>query len=210
MNIPGDIEVAVDQAATINEDGPIVVICHPHPLMQGTMENKVVTTTSRAFNQLGLMAVRFNYRGVGQSAGEYGHILGECEDLKKVVAWVRAHYAGRDIWLAGFSFGSFIAYKMANILDAKQLLCLAPAVSERLYHEAEEPLMPVCFMVPDADEVVSVAQTFEWLVQLKCSYHLMKLAGVSHFFHGQLRLLKQLIVDHYAPHANNAQVLPQN
>jgi alpha/beta superfamily hydrolase len=194
MIIPGEIEIALDGQS---ENGPIVVICHPHPLMQGTMENKVVTTTSRAFNQLGLMAVRFNYRGVGQSAGEYGHIEGECDDLATVVGWVRLHYPGRDIWLAGFSFGSFIAYKMANPLDAKQLLCIAPAVHERLYAEAPEPTMPVSFIVPGADEVVSVDNTLQWLAAFKSSYCLFKLAGVSHFFHGQLIQLKQLIVEHY-------------
>ncbi len=197
MNIPGDLEVAIDEPAHLKAGSPIAVICHPHPLMQGTMHNKVVTTASRAFNQLGMLSIRFNYRGVGQSAGEYGHILGECEDLQKVVSWVRGQYPGRDIWLAGFSFGSFIAYKMANVLGAKQLLCLAPAVHERLYHDAEEPTMPVMFIVPDADEVVSVSQTFDWLRQVRCSYHLVKLAGVSHFFHGQLMVLKNLIFTHY-------------
>ncbi len=208
MNIPGEIEVAVDQSASGESTGPIVVICHPHPLMQGTMQNKVVTTTSRAFNQLGLMAVRFNYRGVGQSVGEYGHILGECEDLQTVVTWVRGQYPSRDIWLAGFSFGSLIAYKMANLLDAKRLLCIAPAVHERWYQEAAEPMMPLTLIVPAADEVVSVEQTFDWLRQVTCSYHLWKLAGVSHFFHGQLLVLKQFILAHYAEdvRANNAQV----
>ena len=191
------LEVAVDQPETELESGPIAVICHPHPLMQGTMNNKVVTTTSRAFNQLGLIAVRFNYRGVGKSEGEYGHIVGECEDLQTVVEWVRKTYPGRDIWLAGFSFGSFIAYKMANKLDAKQLLCIAPAIHERLYQDAEEPAMPLTLIVPDADEVVSVEKTFDWLRQVKCSYQLIKLAGVSHFFHGQLMVLKQLLVNHY-------------
>ncbi|MCX7123995.1 MAG: alpha/beta hydrolase [Gammaproteobacteria bacterium] len=192
------LEVVVDHPEIELKSGPIAVLCHPHPLMQGTMNNKVVTTAARAFNQLGLITVRFNYRGVGKSKGEYGHIVGECEDLKTVVDWVRESYPGCDIWLAGFSFGSFIAYKMANNLGAKQLLCIAPAVNEIGYQDAEEPAMPWTLIVPDADEVVSVQNTFDWLRQVKCSYQLIKLAGVSHFFHGQLMVLKQLIVDRYS------------
>ncbi len=190
----GRIEAVVETPEILTENRPIALLCHPHPLMQGTMDNKVVTTVGRAFNQLGLIVVRFNYRGVGKSEGEYGHVDGECADLKAVVAWARLHYPGRDLWLAGFSFGGLIAYRMANELDAKQLLCVAPAL---ITVEIAEPSMPFTVIIPDADEVVSVAKTYSWLNQLKCTYHLIKLAGVSHFFHGQLLVLRDLIVRLY-------------
>src|SRR6185437_198476 len=87
------------------------IICHPHPLHQGTMHNKVVTTIVRAWQKMGLATIRFNFRGVGQSEGTYGDEVGEVEDLKAVIHWLRRQQRGKELklWLGGFSFGALIS-----------------------------------------------------------------------------------------------------
>ena len=88
----------------------IGIICHPHPLHQGTMHNKVVTTVTRTWQKLGLATVRFNFRGVGESEGHYGEGKGEIEDLKAVIVFAQQRHPEAKIWLAGFSFGAVISY----------------------------------------------------------------------------------------------------
>src|SRR5436189_4416294 len=91
----------------------IGVVCHPHPLYQGTMHNKVVTTIAKAWQEMGMSTLRFNFRGVGLSEGEYGHGEGEQEDLKAVLNWILEQFPNAKICLGGFSFGAFIAAKVA-------------------------------------------------------------------------------------------------
>src|SRR5438552_13678872 len=83
------------------------VVCHPHPLYGGTMENKVVHTLARSFDDLALQTVRFNFRGVGASAGVFAQGIGETGDVLAVLNWVRARVPG-NLWLAGFSFGAYM------------------------------------------------------------------------------------------------------
>ncbi len=108
-----------DDQSTQNKG--VAIICHPHPLHQGTMNNKVVHTLSKAFHNKGLYTVRFNYRGVGKSEGSYGDSIGEVADLLSVLKWVDSVLDSPAIYLAGFSFGAFIAARGAALHDCKQL-----------------------------------------------------------------------------------------
>lgn len=188
----GNIEVAVSSEG----DKGIVIICHPHPQHQGTMDNKVVTMTAKAFRELGLRTVRFNYRGVGNSDGEYGASYGEADDLVAVAKWAREQY-GQRLWLGGFSFGCFVAYLKANELAAEQLLLIAPSVERMDFEKTPEPTMPWYIIQGDADEVVSAEATYQLVESAQNTPKLTKLNGVSHFFHGELITLKTLINEHY-------------
>ena len=101
------------------------VICHPHPLHGGSLQNKVVHTLARGFGELGARSVRFNFRGVGRSSGVYDNGMGETEDLLAVIAWVRARRPRDRLWLAGFSFGAYVALRASVRFDPAQLVLVA-------------------------------------------------------------------------------------
>ena len=124
----GRIEALLD-----TPPGPLApavgVVCHPHPQHQGTMLNKVVHTLSRALNDLGIPAVRFNFRGVGASEGAYADGVGETEDVLAVAAWAQRRFPGTALWLAGFSFGAAVAIRAAVASPCRQLISVAPPVA---------------------------------------------------------------------------------
>ncbi|MFO7278462.1 MAG: alpha/beta hydrolase, partial [Pseudomonadota bacterium] len=94
--------------------GRFAVVCHPHPLHGGTMNNKVVHTLARTFNELGIRSLRFNFRGVGASEGSYAEGIGETEDALAVIEWGRVRWPGAEPLLAGFSFGGIVALRAAG------------------------------------------------------------------------------------------------
>jgi len=182
-------------------DGEVVavaVICHPHPLHGGSLSNKVVHQLARTFNELGAVSVRFNFRGVGDSEGKYDQGRGEVQDLLAVVDWTRGRWPDLPLWLAGFSFGGFIAIQAAEHLQPQRLVTVAPAVN--YLHGACPDLAATDWLLiqGDADEVVPPADVQAWL-QLSHSLPSMRvLAGAGHFFHGRLNDLKQSIRDHFS------------
>lgn len=177
------------------------VICHPHPQFQGTMLNKVVHTLSRSMNDLGVPVVRFNFRGVGASDGEYGEGIGETEDTLAVASWMRERYPDSDLCLLGFSFGAMIACRAAMATDAGYLVTVAPAVS-RLSGilEGGQPDCPWLIVQGDADEVVSCDDVINWFNELAPGPYLRVLPDVSHFFHGRLTLLRETTVGWFREH----------
>lgn len=170
-----------------------VIICHPHPLFAGTMENKVVTTVFRTFRNMGANAIRFNYRGVGQSEGAYGEGVGEIDDLMSVCHWVKSVRPNDEIWLAGFSFGSFIAASAANRLQASQLITIAPAVEHFNFDEIDFPKCPWLVLQGEVDEVVPPKLVYEWIAKQINPPKLIKFSESSHFFHGKLTALKDAL-----------------
>jgi alpha/beta superfamily hydrolase len=210
----GDLEVRYAE----NSGGKgLVVMCHPHPLYQGSMDNKVVTIAVKSFAELGFHTVRFNYRGVGKSQGKYGEGIGETEDLLAVVNWARKHYAEKlyKLYLGGFSFGCYVAYRGAGILNPEALLMIAPAVEHLNFEGLPVPLMPLLVIQGEADEVVSAEATYQFVETLEKSrgkylesiesiesiennrITLERLPSVGHFFHGQLLTLKGLIKNYF-------------
>ena len=136
-----------------------IVICHPHPQHGGTMHNKVVTILERAMRELGLRTVRFNFRGVGTSEGEFDDGYGETDDLFAVVEWVRRTRPNDQLWLGGFSFGSFISLKAAQNLQLGQLISIAPAVGRYGFAELSHPGCP--WLIVQGDE--GMAKPEPWL-----------------------------------------------
>lgn len=186
----GAIECAVD-APTGTPRG-LAVVCHPHPQHGGTMDNKVVQTLARAFVQLGYSAVRFNFRGVGASHGAWAEGPGEIDDALAVIAAFRA--AGQPLLLAGFSFGAYVASNVAARLArdgaaAERLVLIAPAASR--FDMAQVP-RDTLVVHGESDDVVPLAAVFDWARPQ--SLPVTVVPGAGHFFHGQLPLLKSLVV----------------
>jgi len=176
----------------------VAIICHPLPLYQGTMHNKVVTTLSKAFSDLGLATVRFNFRGIGQSEGAYDDSKGEVDDLLAIIDWVKSALPDQPIWLAGFSFGAFIAAKAANGRDdIVQLLSIAPAVHHQDYQRLSDIRCPWLVIQGESDEVVPVDEVKAFAADPPSPLALILLPEVSHFFHGHLIELRELLLKHY-------------
>lgn len=189
----GNIETIIDQPITTTK--LIGIVCHPHPLHGGTMNNKVVTTVTKSFQRLDIISVRFNFRGVGKSEGEYGNIVGELDDLRAVISWVRKEYPDYKLLLAGFSFGSYIAAKVATEIAAEALVTVAPPVHYDGFANLPPIEIPWILIQGEADEVVSANQVFDWVDHLPIKPELIRLKDVGHFFHGALIELRDIIVE---------------
>lgn len=171
------------------------VVCHPHPLHGGTMHNKVVHTLARALQEQGMPTLRFNYRGVGASAGAYDDGRGETEDALAVIAWGRRSWPGAQLVLAGFSFGAAVALRAALAAGAAQLITVAPAIT----HPGAAPLRPACpwlLVAGDADDLVDFGQLRAWAAAFQPPPTLRVLAGGDHFFHGRLQELRAAVSEH--------------
>lgn len=184
----GAIECAIDLPA--NEARGLAVVAHPHPLHGGTMDNKVVQTLARAFVQQGLRCVRFNFRGIGASEGTWDAGQGEIDDMMAVI--VAHHAKGEPLYLAGFSFGAYVASHAAARIghDAvARLVLVGPAT--RNFEVA--PVPPHTLVIHgEHDDVVPLQATLDWARPQ--GLPVVVVPGVGHFFHGQLPLLKSLVV----------------
>ena len=173
----------------------LLVVCHPHPLHGGTMDNKVVQTIARAGLQLGWRVLRFNFRGVGGSAGAWDEGRGEVDDALAVIAAGRAGAPGLPLMLAGFSFGGYVATAAAaRLAEAPQRLALvAPSTQKQTVPPVAEPLRSDTVVIHgEDDEVVPLAATLDWARPQGLPVTVV--AGVGHFFHGRLALLKTLLL----------------
>ena len=194
----GAIEAVLDAPADGIASRGIAVIAHPHPLFGGTMDNKVVQTLARAFVHCGWTAVRFNFRGVGASAGLHDAGRGEADDFLAVVAQV-APDSNTPLALAGFSFGSFVASRALLALwesrPADRLVLIGTAASR-----FDVPVLPpavherTLVVHGEQDDTVPLAAVMDWARPQ--SLPVTVIPGGGHFFHGQLPLLKSLVVRH--------------
>lgn len=184
----GELEILV----TRSEGAPAVaVICHPHPLHGGTMHNKVVSTLMRAARDKGACTVRFNFRGVGQSAGEHAGGAGEIEDCRAVIDWATREFPGLPLWLMGFSFGGYVAAAAASVQPTwpEALVLVAPSVERQPFASLMPLAGPVTVMMGEADEVVAPEAVFG-LLEGQPGVSMVRFAATGHFFHGKLVELK--------------------
>lgn len=194
----GPLEAVVEEPAGA-ASGAFMVICHPHPLHGGTMTNKVVTTLARSAHELAVPALRFNFRGVGASAGSFDEGRGETEDALTAIAWGRERWPDASLWLAGFSFGGYVALRASTAAAAGnvgKLVTVAPALARNFgtVGDIKVPHCPWLIVQGEADEVVDASVVKEWATQLQPPPRLVTLPGVGHFFHGQLGALQQQVV----------------
>ncbi|MGB3394111.1 MAG: alpha/beta hydrolase [Stenotrophomonas sp.] len=184
----GPLEVAVDPAdAEAAPQSVVAVICHPLSTEGGSMHNKVVTMVARALRDLGVTTVRFNFRSVGASAGSYDSGEGEQDDLRAVVAWVRAQRPDCTLWLAGFSFGAYVSLRASGVLQPQALISIAPPVGRRTWDfDSLQPPANWLVVQGDADEVVDAQAVYQWVEALAKPPQLVRMPDTSHFFHRKL------------------------
>ena len=177
----------------------VAVIAHPHPLFGGTMDNKVVQTLARAFVQCGWRALRFNFRGVGATEGVYDEGRGELQDLLAIVAHGLEGNAAQPVALAGFSFGAFVtshAVAALGLENPPQQLVLVGVAASRFTVVPIAPELHARTLVlhGEQDDTVPLTAVMDWARPQ--SLPVTVIPGVAHFFHGQLPLLRSLVVRH--------------
>lgn len=190
----GALELAHDAPA--GDPRGVCVISHPHPLFGGSLDNKVVQTLARAFNQCGWHSVRYNFRGVGASEGRYDEGRGELLDLLAVIEAVQPR---GPLCLAGFSFGAFVASQACARLhpgrSIDKLVLVGTAASRFDVVPIAESLHERTLVIHgEADDTVPLSAVFDWARPQ--SLPVLVIPGGGHFFHGQLPLLKTLVVRH--------------
>ena len=184
----GKIEVV------INDPGParrgIALVAHPHPLHGGSMDNKVVQTIADTLFELGYVAVRPNFRGVGQSEGSYDHGKGEVEDMLATANFVLPKYPDLPLVLAGFSFGAYVQCQVCQALSPQRVVLIGPAVN--LFEFGTAPA-GVVVIHGEKDELVPLEAVRAWSAPLGVQVAIV--AGADHFFHRKLSDLKRTIIE---------------
>lgn len=182
---------------SLPEEGPraIAVVAHPLSTMGGTMDNKIVTTLVKTFVELGCVAVRFNFRGVGASTGLYDKGNGEVEDVLAVVQYAEAQFGKLPLVLSGFSFGGYVQARVAEKIQPYRLILVAPAVGRFAM-----PSVPTDTLLihGEMDEVVPLAEILAWARPQHLP--IVVVPEATHFFHGYLHQLKSIVSQYFVGH----------
>ena len=186
----GELEALLEWPGEIDAVG-CAVVCHPHPLHGGTMQNKVAHTLARAFVSAGFATLRFNFRGVGKSAGEFDNGIGEIDDVLAAAGWIRHEYADLPLWIGGFSFGAAMAVHAAAALMPAGMVSVAPAVTRFAGNLERQPDCPWLIIQGDQDELVDIEETIAWVNDLEPGPALEVFPDTEHFFHGKLVQLRE-------------------
>lgn len=184
----GRIECAIDAPADARG---IALIAHPHPLFGGTLDNKVVQTLARGFVELGYLAVRPNFRGVGASEGAHDAGTGETDDLHAVLEAARARWgapASTPPVLAGFSFGAFVQTRLAGRVVPERMVLIGLAVKR--FDAAPVP-KDTLVIHGEADETVPLRDLLDWARPQELP--VIVVPGADHFFHQRLHVLRSIL-----------------
>ena len=173
----------------------IAVVAHPLPIMGGTMDNKIVTTLVKTFAALGFVALRFNFRGVGDSSGVYDNGNGEVEDVLTVVRYAMHEFGQLPLILSGFSFGGYVQARAAEQLHPQKLVLVAPAVGRF----AMPPVPADTLLIHgEMDEVVALSDVMTWARSQH--FPIVVVPQATHFFHGHLHQIKAIVNQHFIGH----------
>lgn len=195
----GDLEALLESPQD-NEVSACAVVCHPHPVHGGTMQNKVAHTLARSFIGSGFAALRFNFRGVSKSRGAFDNGDGEVEDVLAAVQWLRREAPELPLWISGFSFGAAMAVRAAVLCKPDGLVSIAPAVSRFAGNLDSQPDCPWLILQGDQDELVDVDETIAWVNELEPGPELEIFPDTEHFFHGKLTLLREAVEEFVSRH----------
>lgn len=204
MTIPGPVgplEVILDLPADpARQPSPraAVVFCHPHPQHGGTMHTKAVYQGAKALARIGCVVLRFNYRGVGASAGEFGGGSGEVDDFKAGVDFITARYPGIPVWAAGFSFGSWIALEAGADDDRISVLIgIAPPVTREgyVFERILSSTKPKFLVQGSLDEICPIKDLWAFYAKLQEPKELAVIDGASHLFEGRTREVGETLED---------------
>ena len=197
-SIPGPVgvlEARIEDPAPGTPPRAVGVVCHPHPLHGGTMQNKVVHTLARAMQELGVPTVRFNFRGVGASEGAYDGGPGEIDDALAAIAWARSRWNCDVLWLAGFSFGSAVALHASASAAPAALVTVAPSVGGLLVDPVARAACPWLVVQGDRDDLVDFETVRAWAAAYVPPPDFAAMRGAEHFFHGRLGELRAVVID---------------
>ena len=163
------------------------VVCHPHPLHGGTQHNKVVHRVASVLHDLGAAVLRFDFRGVGKSEGRHDHGVGELEDARAALAWMRARYPDARRWLAGFSFGAWVGARLAaSERDIEQLILVAPPVATSDFSVMRVAAVPKLVIQGTADDLAPLAALEREFPSWAEPKRLITIGGATHFFDRRL------------------------
>lgn len=188
----------LESVITLPDDSPrgLAIVAHPHPLYQGSMDNKIVYILARAFIERQYITVKFNFRGVGQSEGDYAEGKGEIEDVLAVTQFMRDHYEDAQtplpLLLAGFSFGSGVQAHVAQQLQPDWLVLVAPSVENLQSPPVVEHAKNTLVIHGDQDTTVPLQSVIQWATPQTLPITIVP--GAEHFFHGKLPILKNIIL----------------
>jgi alpha/beta superfamily hydrolase len=177
----------------------IALVCHPNPVQGGTMDNKVVTTLAKTFFGLGYAPMRFNYRGVGGSEGTFDEGIGETEDAIAALAEARAKVGDVPLVLAGFSFGAYVATRVAARESAQRIVLVGPAVGRFAIANVPDDTIVVH---GEEDDVVALADVLAWARPQ--SLPVVVFPGAGHFFHGRLPQLSRVVAGMWSARPHRA------
>jgi len=170
------------------------VVCHPHPLYGGTLHNKVVHRVAGSLHGLGAAVLRFNFRGVGKSEGAHDRGSGEVEDARAAIDWMRARHPDLGLWLAGFSFGSWIAARLAaQAPQVERLILIAPPIRTSSFTALHECATPKLVVQGTADEICPPELLHEEFPRWAEPKRLELVEGASHFFDRKLAELGETV-----------------
>jgi len=191
----GQLEAILKQPRDGEVRGAALVL-HPHPLGGGTMHNKVVFRAAAALNEAGLVVLRINFRGVGQSTGEHDEGRAERDDARVALDYLAANYPGQEITLCGFSFGARVGMEV-GIVDERvvRLISIGTPVDKYDFDFLEECRKPILFVHGERDEYGNVERLRELVAKIKAPVELKVIKGAGHFFDDQLDELKAAITE---------------
>jgi alpha/beta superfamily hydrolase len=195
----GRIETVVEHPSVFPADGVsegvrgIALVCHPHPLFGGTLTNKVVATLARAFVELGYVAIRPNFRGVGKSEGQHDHGEGETDDMLAVIEYARDRFGEKPLALAGFSFGSYVQTRVAQRVSSERLVLVGTAAGDLGERKYTTPTVPAGTIVihGEHDETVPLARVLDWARPQELP--VIVIPGADHFFHRRLNIIRDIV-----------------
>jgi len=174
----------------------VALVLHPHPLFGGTMHNKVVFRAAAALNDAGLVTLRINFRGVGQSTGEHDEGRGEREDVRSGLDYLAENYADQEITLCGFSFGARVGLEVGSADErVLRLISIGTPVDKYDFTFLEECHKPILFVQGDVDEYGNVDRLRELAAKIKAPVQVSVIKGAGHFFDDQLDELKAAITE---------------
>ena len=171
------------------------LICHPHPQFGGTMHTKVVAAAAKALNSVGIPVLRFNFRGVGRSTGQFDQGRGEGDDVRAALDWLAEHFPQLDLWLGGFSFGAWVGLTVgANDLRVQRLIGLGVPVAMYAMTALDHDTRPKLIIQGTEDIYGPPEQLLPWFDRLAPPRSLLLVEGSDHFFNGHLEEVSQALI----------------
>ena len=184
----GRLEIVMNRPKRVPR--AIALVAHPHPLFGGTLDNKVVQTLASAFTELNCIALRMNFRGVGESAGEHDNGVGESEDMLLLAQHAEHEFGALPLFLAGFSFGAFVQTRVASRLQTHKLVLVAPAVGR---FDVAAVANDTLVIHGELDATVPLADILDWARPQNLP--VVVIPGAEHFFHRRLNIIKSVVLN---------------